>query len=309
MQSFDVYLKKRLTEIDVIITQLVQRDSFSIYDWLYIYATLDDIEVRKRLKVDASMILDTTMENILEIVAEKIHNEFYVYVDMDLVNQVIAGGETEMVSFASELDVTEKSFTGGDSSLEIAVDPLDYYIAHSLGDVEFDMQLLVNELDTLKYSFEKIINDAELLADIDFSSLKNVGVEDINLYLDVAPTSIFYQLTTGGNAITHMFAEPISDYVLKKVLHDVNAEMYLSASADIDWQLKKFAEIENSLCLLADMTDVLIQFIFGQTEMYLDCMARAGLKRYRLLSEMDDHPLSDFDDMTLEEVDYVILAE
>ena len=106
-----------------------------------------------------------------------------------------------------------------------------------------------------------------------------------------------------------MFAEPISDYVLKKVLHDVNAEMYLSASADIDWQLKKFAEIENSLCLLADMTDVLIQFIFGQTEMYLDCMARAGLKRYRLLSEMDEHTLSDFDDMTLEEVDYVILTE
>ena len=81
MQSFDVYLKKRLTEIDVIITQLVQRDSFSIYDWLYIYATLDDIEVRKSLKVDASMILDTTMENILEIVAEKIHNEFYVDVE------------------------------------------------------------------------------------------------------------------------------------------------------------------------------------------------------------------------------------
>lgn len=309
MQSFDVYLKKRLTEIDVIITQLVQRDSFSIYDWLYIYATLDDIEVRKSLKVDASMILDTTMENILEIVAEKIHNEFYVDVDMDLVNQVITGGETEMVSFASELDVTEKSFTGGDSSLEIAVDPLDYYIAHSFGDVEFDMQLLVNELDTLKYSFEKIINDAELLADIDFSSLKNVGVEDINLYLDVAPTSIFYQLTTGGNAITHMFAEPISDYVLKKVLHDVNAEMYLSASADIDWQLQKFIEIDNSLNLLVEMTEVLIQFISGQSEMYLDCEASAGLKRYRLLSEMDDLTLSDFDNMTLNEVDYVIITE
>ena len=70
----------------------------------------------------------------------------------------------------------------------------------------------------------------------------------------------------------------MSDRIIQWVnrnFHDVNAEMYLSASADIDWQLKKFAEIENSLCLLADMTDVLIQFIFGQTEMYLDCMARA----------------------------------
>ena len=287
MQSFYVYLKKRLTEIDVIITQLVQRDSFSIYDWLYIYATLDDIEVRKSLKVDASMILDTTMENILEIVAEKIHNEFYVDVDMDLVNQVITGGETEMVSFASELDVTEKSFTGGDSSLEIAVDPLDYYIAHSFGDVEFDMQLLVNELDTLKYSFEKIINDAELLADIDFASVKNIGVDESEMFLDVEPTDIFYLLTIAGQAISYMSASPIEKYILKKMLYGVESEMYLSANADIDWQLQKFIEIDNSLNLLVEMTEVLIQ----------------------LLSEMDDLTLSDFDNMTLNEVDYVIITE
>lgn len=309
MQSFDVYLKKRLTEIDVIITQLVQRDSFSIYDWLYIYATLDDIEVRKNLKVDASMILDTTMENILEIVVEKIHNEFYVDADMDLVNQVITGVETEMVSFASELDVTEKSFTGGDSSLEIAVDPLDYYIAHSFGDVEFDMQLLVNELDTLKYSFEKIINDAELLADIDFASVKNIGVDESEMFLDVEPTDIFYLLTIAGQAISYMSASPIEKYILKKMLYGVESEMYLSANADIDWQLQKFIEIDNSLNLLVEMTEVLIQFISGQSEMYLDCEASAGLKRYRLLSEMDDLTLSDFDNMTLNEVDYVIITE
>ena len=270
---------------------------------------LDDIEVRKSLKVDASMILDTTMENILEIVAEKIHNEFYVDVDMDLVNQVITGGETEMVSFASELDVTEKSFTGGDSSLEIAVDPLDYYIAHSFGDVEFDMQLLVNELDTLKYSFEKIINDAELLADIDFASVKNIGVDESEMFLDVEPTDIFYLLTIAGQAISYMSASPIEKYILKKMLYGVESEMYLSANADIDWQLQKFIEIDNSLNLLVEMTEVLIQFISGQSEMYLDCEASAGLKRYRLLSEMDDLTLSDFDNMTLNEVDYVIITE
>lgn len=309
MQTYDVYLKKRLTEINVIITQLVQRDSFSMYDWLYMYCSMGDLEIRKNLNVDSAVFLNAKIDDILEKVHEKIFNEMHLDVDVNLLNGVLTSGETVMELFASEMDVVEKSFSSGDSVLEISVDPLDYSIAHSFDRTEFDMMLLVNELETLKCSLEKFMPSLELSADIDFSSLKNVGVEDINLYLDVAPTSIFYQLTTGGNAITHMFAEPISDYVLKKVLHDVNAEMYLSASADIDWQLKKFAEIENSLCLLADMTDVLIQFIFGQTEMYLDCMARAGLKRYRLLSEMDDHPLSDFDDMTLEEVDYVILAE
>lgn len=309
MQSFDVYLKKRLTEIDVTITQLVQRDSFSIYDWLYIYATLDDIEVRKSLKVNASMTLDTMLDDILEIVAEKIHNELYVDVDMDLVNQVITGGETEMVLSASELDTIEKSFTGGDSSLEIAVDPLDYYIAHSFGKVEFDMKLLVNELDTLKYSFEKIVADMELSADIDFASIKNIGLDESEMFLDVDPMNIFYLLTIAGKAITYMSASPIEKYILKKVLYGVESEMYLSANTDIDWQLQKFIGIDNSLNLLADMTEVLIQFVSGQSEMYLNCEASAGLKRYRLLHEMDNLTLSDFDDMTLEEVDYVIIAE
>ena len=309
MQTFDVYLKKRLTEIDVIITQLVQRDSFSIYDWLYIFATMDDIEVRKSLKVDASMILDTKMDDILEIVAEKIRNELYLDADMDLLNQVVTGGETEMVLSASELDVTEKTFTGGDSVLEIAGDPLDYYIAHSFGKAEFDINLLVNELDTLKYSFEKIISEIELSANIDFASIKNTGLEECKLLLDVDPMNIFYLLTIAGKAITYMSASPIDRYILKKVLYDVDSNMYLSASTDIDWQLQVFVEMDNSLNLLADMTEVLIQLISVESKMYLDCEASAGLKRYRLLAEMDDLTLSDFDDMTLNEVDYVILAE
>ena len=107
----------------------------------------------------------------------------------------------------------------------------------------------------------------------------------------------------------YLSASPIEKYILKKVLYGVESELYLSASTDVDWQLQKFIEVENSLSLLADMTDVLIQLISVQSEMYVDCMARAGLKRYRLLSEMDEHTLSDFDDMTLEEVDYVILTE
>ena len=78
MLTYDVYLKKRLTEIDVIITQLVQRDSFSMYDWLNIFASIeDDLEIRKALKVESEMILDTGMDNLLEYVSEKIRNEVY----------------------------------------------------------------------------------------------------------------------------------------------------------------------------------------------------------------------------------------
>ena len=79
-----------------------------MYDLLYLFCSMDEIEVRKSLKIDASMTIDSQLDNILEIVAEKIRNELYLDVDMELLNQVVTSGETEMVSFASELDVTEK---------------------------------------------------------------------------------------------------------------------------------------------------------------------------------------------------------
>lgn len=309
MQTYDVYLKRRLTEIDVIITQLVQRDSFAMYDWLYMYCTMGDIEIRKNLNIDSSMIINASMEDLLEIVHEKVNSNMYLDAYADLLNNVLESCETGMELSADELDILEKSFTGGDSVLEISVDPLDYSIAHSFGRVSFDMDIFTSTLETLKYSLEKFEEGMELTADIDFSSLKTAESDELKMYLDVEPTDIFYLLTTGGQAITHLSANPLTKYIFKKVLHDMSLEMFLDASTDTDWKLFKFLETKTSLNLLADVTDVLIQFISVQSEMYIDCMARAGLKRYRLLSEMDNHILSDFDDMTLEEVDYVILAE
>lgn len=310
MYTYDVYLKRRLTEIDVIITQLVQRDSFAMYDWLTLFATMDELEIRKALKVESEMILDTRLEDFLEYVHEKINSDMYLNASADLLRQVLAEGETEMVLSADEMDILEKSFISSDSVLEISVSPLDYYIAHSFGRVDFNMEMLINDLQTLKYSLEKFENQFVLSADVDFSSQKNIDIEELSMFLNVAPTDIFYLLTIGGNAVTNLYAQPLDEYILKKVLHNLDAQLTLSASADDVWGMIKGIGIEDVLNIFTEIAETLIQFVYPTTaDMIISCEGSAGLKRYRLLSEMDDHALSDFDDMTLEEVDYVILTE
>ena len=134
MELYDVYLKQRLTEIDVIITQLVQRDAFSMYDWLNIFATMDDIEIRKALKIESEMFIDVSMHDILKIVHEQIVSEMYLGTDVDLLKQIMASGESEIVLSADEMDILEKSFISGDSALEIYASPLDYYVGKRCGD-------------------------------------------------------------------------------------------------------------------------------------------------------------------------------
>lgn len=310
MQTFDVYLKKRLTEIDVIITQLVQRDAFSMYDWLNIFAIIDDeLEIRKSIKPETEMFLDVDIPDILKVIHEKVDNAMYLDVVSEFAKATMANGEAEMFLFANEINILEKSFVKGEDVLEIFASPLDYYVALSLGNAKFDMSLFANELDTLKYSSEKFSNDFILSADVDTASKKIIDIDELKILLDIAPTDIFYLLTIAGETEMYLCANMVDDVLLKNVLHDPEFEMWLNASTDVDWELRKFLELDNSLNILADMTEVLIQFVSGQSEMYLDCEASAGLKRYRLLHEMDDLTLSDFDNMTLYEVDYVILAE
>lgn len=309
MHTFDVYLKERLTEIDVIITQLVQRDAFSMYDWLYILCSMDDLQILKNLNAETDMTINASVGNLLEIVYEQIKNELMLKADLDLIEGTFSNFDSEMVLWADEIDALSLDFTGGDSSLEISVDELDYYIARSFGNIEFDMDLILNELDTLKIGMDSFTPVMELDIESSLFSQKKVEGNDWTMNLDVLPTDLFYLLTIGGKSDMYISAEKIDKYVLKYVLHDLQPEMYLIAEAVDEFGLKKFLEIASVLLIDMEITDTLIALISSEAKMFIDCEASAGLKRYRLLNEMDNNVLADFDDMTLEEVDYVIIAE
>lgn len=311
MQTFDVYLKKRLTEIDVIITQLVQRDAFSMYDWLNIFAIIDDeLEIRKALKPEAEMFLDVSMPDVLKVVHEKVDSAMYLDVVSEFAKTTMADGEAEMFLSASEISILEKSFAEGEDVLEIFASPLDYYVALSLGNAKFDMSLLVNELDTLKYSLEKFSNDFVLSADVDMASKKVIDIDELKMFLDIAPTDIFYLLTIAGEAEMYLHAHMVDDVLLKNVLHDPEFEMWLDATAEKDFTLIKSIEIDNTLRVFADIVETIIQYVHPfKVDMYLDCEASAGLKRYRKLKELKGHPLRDYNGMSLWDFYYIIIED
>ena len=155
MQTFDVYLKKRLTEIDVIISQLVQRDTFTLYNYLYLLCSMSELELMKTFTGEASMELNAILTNLEERVHEYMNSEMYLSAKADLFSQVTTGGNTEMVLSVDMINAIKKDLINSESVLEISVDPLDYYIAHSFGTVDFDMMLVADQLECSKEGFEK----------------------------------------------------------------------------------------------------------------------------------------------------------
>lgn len=309
MQTFDVYLKKRLTEIDVIISQLVQRDTFTLYNYLYLLCSMSELELMKTFTGEASMELNAIITNLEERVHEYMNSEMYLSAKADLFSQVTTGGNTEMVLSVDMINAIKKDLINSESVLEISVDPLDYYIAHSFGTVDFDMMLVADQLECSKEGFEKFDSKLYLFAESEFASSKVAELNGLDMVLYTDPIGLFYLASVSGQTEMYLSADPIDDYLLEKILHDLEVMTYLSASIDSILHLEKFTSSENVLHVFAKMAEVLIGIIYlSESTMVLSCEASTSIKRYRFVSEMDDFTVSEFDDMTLHELDFITIA-
>lgn len=70
----------------------------------------------------------------------------------------------------------------------------------------------------------------------------------------------------------------------------------------------KYLTVQNAVSILASAAESIRQFMEpDEGALALNMDASCILKRYRLLGEMDNDELLSYDDMTLEDVDFVIL--
>lgn len=308
MATYDVYLQNRLTEIDVIISQLVLRDTFSVYNVMYLLCSLEELKLYKSLSIQTSMELDAKLIYLLKTIHELMNSKMYLKAKVDLSSQVFSGGNVNLEMRVDKVNIQEKTFTGGTSALEIFTEPLDYYIAHSFGTVDFDMRLEMNQIKFLKEGFEQMNSELQLLIGADFSSSKIAELENIDLELSTEQLNLFYLAVISGQCVLHLSASPLGDYILNKVLYDLNANMTLTSANVQVPTLEKFANADSLMQMLVSMTEILVQFIvLDQADMVMSCEASAVMKQYRFVSEMDDYNVSHFDNMNVSEIDFKVI--
>lgn len=308
MAIYDVYLQNRLTEMDAIITQLVQRDSFSVYNVMYLFCSMEELKLYKTMSSETSMEINIQLNHLLKTVKELMNSKMYLNARADLSSQVFSGGQVDLEMQISQADIREESFTGGNSVLEIFTAPLDYYIAHSFGTVNFDIQLEADWLSLVKEGFEQIESEMQLLINAEFSSSKIAEFESVDMEILVSKVGLFYLAVISGELMLHLSASPLGDYILNKVLHNLNTEMTLSAINEKTPSLEKFAGTESLLQMLVSMTEILIQLMtMKQVDLTLNCEASTTLRTYRFVSEMDNFNVSEFDDMKLSEIDFKVI--
>lgn len=105
--------------------------------------------------------------------------------------------------------------------------------------------------------------------------------------------------------VSMLTAMPI-DMMVQLSLGSGESGIELSASAD--GTAKKYEAIQSTVEILAGITEKITQFMAPEKGgILLSAAATPILKRHRLLNEMDADTLLTYDDMALEDIDYIIL--
>lgn len=304
-QTYNIYLRKRLTEFDLIIRNLPYRDGLIIYNRMYLDAMVNYLTLQKYIIGDSDVQLSSEIDDLLERVYNIFSNGMELGAELEVFAAKPTGGSTSAVLSTNETEVHEETFNTFQNVTQLLTSALKYDIAKSLGSGATEMELSSAPASTLKEGLENFEDD--ILLDADVSTAAVVNAEgDSEVVLDTSNPNLFYLLSVEGEAMMNLLFS--ADFEMWYTLGTGNSSMYLSVENN-GVESKKFMTYESFLNLILEVGNILQCFIFPEeSEAQLHSELGVGMMRYRLLSDMDNSALNEHDELTLDELDYVILA-
>ena len=304
-QTYNIYLRKRLTEFDLIIRNLPYRDGLIIYNRMYLDAMVNYLTLQKYIIGDSDVQLSSEIDDLLERVYNIFSNGMELGAELEVFAAKPTGGSTSAVLSTNETEVHEETFNTFQNVTQLLTSALKYDIAKSLGSGATEMELSSAPASTLKEALENFEDD--ILLDADVSTAAVVNAEgDSEVVLDTSNPNLFYLLSVEGEAMMNLLFS--ADFEMWYTLGTGNSSMYLSVENN-GVESKKFMTYESFLNLILEVGNILQCFIFPEeSEAQLHSELGVGMMRYSLLSDMDNSALNEHDELTLDELDYVILA-
>lgn len=304
-QEYNVYLRKRLTEFDIIIKNLPYRDGLIIYNKMYLDAMVNYLCLQKFIIGESDTELRMEIDELLERVYNTFSSRAELALDVELASAKPISGQSEMELKTADFEIGEEMFEAFQSLTNLATETLKYDLAKSVGDGSSRFVLKTKAAHTLKTAFEKLHLAPEFLAETEADEEK-FAASDTEMTLDTASFDLFYLLGIQGEAVMNLLFS--ADFEMWYSLGNASHTFYLTATNN-GVQSIKYLSCRDFMALIAAVTESLEIFIrTDATDMNLLSGVAAGLKRYRLLSDLDELALSDIDELSLDELDYVELA-
>lgn len=180
MKEFDIYLRNRVTECDIIISSLALHDELTVCDHMLLENCLEKCLLYKAIAAGTGSELGAHIDRTIKTCYEKLRLSASVEVSAEFTSRALVGcNDTEMVFGSSKLRSTKSTCEPIIDGTEITVDQLNG-LATKYANIDMGVDIGAGIDSTLKTSF--ISFDTGLLAQADVTeSVKKPAAPDCSV--------------------------------------------------------------------------------------------------------------------------------
>ena len=291
MKEYDIFLKQRLTEGSIIVYSLPFRDGVSAVNRVVLRAMLSYFSLQKKIAVANQSALLSEIDEMLATVSEKIGDQVCLEASAALTIKY----RNELEQAAMRLDIPAftlfaQSFFALESQIGIKVSQPIAYAKSSLGDAQSAMAIVAKSLAEQKQVFDTIQNQTVFGAN-DLAFRKH-DFESGSSAIGIDQTSpeLLYRYTTGMEA-AFAIAASIGETEFHYSLGDGSNAIGIETSEPETIAEKKL-QIGNAIEMFYELVVETISLFAVSNDAEILMTLNAGMKRYRLLSDLDHKTLS-----------------
>lgn len=307
-KEFDIYLRNRLVECDLLVYSIPYRDGISAANRMILEAALNGYLLHMALAAQMGIEMASHIDKMIKLCIEKLSMGVGLGASVDFKSHSTFSAEASPIIIDTTVkSAMERTFNALDNGLVLAVQPLVTQSSTSTG--RRDLPLLVDSdiTGTLKRSLLNLRNAAIPEAAIKQFSQADYLNMDSPMAIDAALQNLCYQLSFDASAAVEIVALVLGTEISHSLGRWYNGLVLNSCVAGTAAQ--KFITAQSIVTILQEATAKLQMILYPEETLVILGVPNLDVvkRRYRLLGEMDHDTLSAYDGMSLDDVDYVIL--
>ena len=306
-KEFDIYLNERLTQCDIIVYSIPYRDGLTVMNRLILETCLESYTLQKFIAVQSGSMLVSHIDKMIKTCLERLNNGVVLDTSAEFqVHYSLRPQTTALELSAERLRTMATVYAGVESALQLTSGPVSAYVKKPFGQGKSGIEIVSNVEATVKHDFEKVGSKLVLNAVPLTPKKRSFEKAENPIVVSSELTDLLYRLCDTATMAIQIAAQAVETEIHFS-LGRGQFPLVLDSKV-LGEKMTKMIEVESSLELLFSATSSLTEFMNPNANaLEIASELSAIVKRHRLLYEMDSDTLSTYDDMSLDDVDYVIL--
>lgn len=307
-KEFTIYLNKRLTECDILVYSIPYRDGLTAIHRLLLGSCMKGYILQKLIAAQTNSELVHQMGEMLKNCYERLDDRTEIAVSAALeLYYALYPGTADVVVSADCINTLPQLFTSIESAMQLTAQPIMAYIGKSGGSAESDAIVNAALQKDVKSSMLAIAPSLACNASVSGTAKKAILSAQADIPIAGGLTDLCYRCYTGAQIALQMAADVLAAELRNSFGKGTSALALTAGMGNGDYTTK-YEGVTAIVSIWSAATEEIQQFMEpAEHGLTLGFAADPILKRHRLLHEMDSGSLSAYDDMTLEDTDYVIL--